>query len=144
MTTARLIVCEKSGEWAVALRRALCADLGCVYETRSLQECWDELADSPASFLAIELRPENVEGVLVLLVRVARRYPQARAVVLARSGECDQDYEWLVKEAGVLHVVHAPRYVESAVEMALRHFAQLPQEELSLRESVWTRLPWGA
>jgi transcriptional regulator with GAF, ATPase, and Fis domain len=52
---ARLIVCERTGRWAVALRREL-AEAGVrVWETRTLADCWTELAESPASFLVLEL-----------------------------------------------------------------------------------------
>ena len=52
---ARLLVCERTGRWAVALRREL-AEVGVrVWESRTLDFCWNELAASPASFLVLEL-----------------------------------------------------------------------------------------
>ena len=50
IATGRLIVCERSGTWAAALRRELAeAGVG-LGETRSLVECWESLAAATASF----------------------------------------------------------------------------------------------
>ena len=82
MPPARLIVCERTGRWAVALRREL-ADAGVrVWETRTLADCWSELAESPASFVVLELRGD-VAGLLALLARQPREFPLARVAVVA-------------------------------------------------------------
>ena len=81
---ARLIVCEQTGVWAIALRRELSNHKdapSCSYldETRSIEECWQRLAEAPASFLVVELTPVNIER---LLKRIARC--RSRAVVSMR------------------------------------------------------------
>jgi hypothetical protein len=140
MEAARFIVCEKTGQWAVAFRRAT-FDLGVrIYETRSLAECWEELDASPASFLAIELTESNIESLLARLVDLGRRRPAACALVLASRGK--EPYEWLLREAGAVHVLFSPRRVTSAVRLATRHLTRAPKEERTLSESVWARLPW--
>ena len=71
---ARLIVCEHSGRWAVALRREL-AEAGVrVWETRTLADCRKELAASPASFVVLELSGEP-SAVLRFMARQPREFP---------------------------------------------------------------------
>ena len=75
---ARLIVCERTGRWAVALRREL-ADAGVrVWETRTLADCWNELAESPASFVVLELGGD-VAGLLRPHGAPAARVPRGPA-----------------------------------------------------------------
>lgn len=141
MQPARVIVCEKTGQWAVALRRWL-APLGHrVYETRSWAACWDELARSPASLLALELLPQNDETLLKRLVELTRCFPQARALVVGERGL--ERYEWAVREAGATHVVFGPQRLSAAARLIARHLALAPQPQLTLRETVWRRLPWS-
>ena len=47
-SAARLIVCERTGRWAVALRAELAGAGVRVWETRLLDDCWNEMAKSPA------------------------------------------------------------------------------------------------
>lgn len=140
MDAARFIVCEKTGQWSVAIRRAE-LDLGVrVCETRSLAECWEELAASPASFLALELRAGAVETVLTNLIGLDRGYPAARAAILAPRSQAS--YEWLLREAGAVHAVFSPRQITSVLRLAKRHLARVPAQERALREMIWARLPW--
>ena len=58
-SAAKLIVCERTGRWAVALRREL-AEAGVrVWETRTLADCRDELVENPASFAVDRTRAER-------------------------------------------------------------------------------------
>ena len=141
MQPARVIVCEKTGRWAVALRRLLSPAGHRVYETRSWAECWDELARSPASLLALELTPHNDEALLKRLFDLTRRFPQARAIVV---GERElEHYEWAVREAGATHAVFASRRLAAAARLIERHLAFAPQPLLTLHETIWRRLPWS-
>ena len=99
--TGRLMVCERSGPWAAALRREL-AEAGVrVWETRSLAECWESLAAAPASFLIVELtlarcrRPVAADGAAAARLS---RWPEV-AVVAARPLA---GWQWLVREAGAV------------------------------------------
>ena len=75
---ARLLVCERTGCWAVALRREL-AEAGVrVWETRTLADCFEELAESPASFVVLELGGD-VAGLLRCLAHLGPRVPQGTA-----------------------------------------------------------------
>lgn len=140
MPYARLIVCEKTGRWAVALRRAL-GGRPRVYETRSLAECWDELAASPASWLALEASEANLDKLWGRLATLGHRFPLACAMVCGQRAIAP--YEWLLREAGAVHAVFSPRELGGAARLAVRHLAQAPEPTQSPRERIWSRLPWG-
>jgi hypothetical protein len=140
MPYARLIVCEKTGRWAAALRREL-AGKARVYETRSLPDCWDELAESPASWLVLEATEANLDNLAQRLAELPEKFRFARAMVCGERPMAA--WEWLLREAGAVHAVFSPRELAPAVRFALRHLALAPRPEMSLRERVWESLPWG-
>ena len=81
---ARLIVCEPTGRWAVALRREL-ADAGVrVWETRTLAGCREELEQSPASFVVLQMT-DNLAGLLRFMARLSREFPATRLAAAARK-----------------------------------------------------------
>jgi hypothetical protein len=137
---ARLIVCERTGRWAVALRREL-AEAGVrVWETRTLDDCWSELAESPASFVVLELG-SNVAGLLDRMARQPRQFPMARLAVVADRSLAE--YDWLTREAGAVHFACSPRQVGTMAQLACRHLAQVPPPSQSLTDRIWAGLPWG-
>lgn len=139
-SAAKLIVCERTGRWAVALRREL-AEAGVrVWEMRTLADCRDELVESPASFAVIELGA-NVGGLLRLLARQPRQFPAARLAVVANRSQAD--HEWLMREAGAVHFVCSLRQVAVLARLACRHLAEVPPPQQSLAERIWMSLPWG-
>jgi len=140
MSTALLIICERTGTWAAALRRAL-ADRVKLRETRSLEACESELSTAPQSILALELNATNVERVLDLLARLAWQAPQARAIVLADRRW--RAYEWLLREAGAVHVVTSRRDLGSVADLVAAHVARLPVRPASVTQRIWDALPWG-
>ena len=140
MAAAKLIVCEKSGAWAVALRREFGADEVRVYETRSLAECGDELRLAPASFLVCSATAANAANVCDFLVRLAQRYPDARAVVAANADAAD--YAELFREGGALAVVTSARELRGVANLIRRHFQRFPAYNDSFRTQLWSRLPW--
>jgi hypothetical protein len=140
MAEARLIVCERSGQWAVALRRELNDSGVRLYETRCLPDCWQALAEAPASFLVIELTAQNIEPLLACLARMPREFPSARAAVAA--DRTTRAYEWLVREAGAVHFVCSPRCLAPLAAVALRHLADVPAPQQTMVERIWASLPW--
>jgi len=138
---ARLIVCERTGRWAIALRREL-AEVGVrVWETRSVDDCWHELARSPASFVVLELRGK-IPALLQRIVRLSREFPLARVAVAAERSMAD--YQWIAREAGAVHFLSSPRRATMLAQMACRHLAQVPPPSQNLTERIWSSLPWGA
>ncbi len=137
---ARLIVCEQTGEWAVALRRELGPEAPRVQETRSIAECWEALCAAPASLIVVELTAARVEELLRRMVRLQRDFPLARVAVVAERGF--SDYEWLLREAGAVHFICSPRQSGTMARLACRHLAQVPAPQRSLTQQIWANLPW--
>jgi hypothetical protein len=139
-SAAKLIVCERTGRWAVAMRREL-ADAGVrVWETRALADCRDELIENPASFVIVELGSSS-GGVLRFLASISRRFPAARVAVVADRSRAD--YELLMREAGAVHFVYSPRRIGMLARLACRHLAQAPSTQHSFAERIWSSLPWA-
>jgi hypothetical protein len=137
---ARLIVCERLGRWAVLLREKV-AEAGVrVWETRSLADCREEIALSPASLVVIELTTNNVQELLNTVSRWPRDYPLLRWVAVADRSLAD--FEWLLREAGAVHFVSSPRQIAPLAQLACRHLAQIPPPPQSLTERIWSSLPW--
>ncbi len=136
----RLIVCERDGHWAVALRRTLAPEWGRILQTRSLAECWAELATRPASFVAVELTNENIDDLLDRLVRLPHQFPLVRAAVLA-DRRLDE-YEWLMREAGAIHFECSPRRSDILAQLATRHLTHAPGPAQSTTQRLWAGLPW--
>ena len=141
MPTARLILCEKTSRWAVALRRALGPRQHVLSQTRSLTECSRELASSPASLVAVECTAANLDQVLVAIGEWSRRYPHARMAVVVDSPL--EPAEAMLREAGAVCVLLSLRQAPTLSRLARRHLARAPQSELPLRESILERLPWA-
>jgi hypothetical protein len=140
MPSARCILCERSEKWAVALRRPLRLAGHRVYETRNLDDCWNEVVSSPASIVGLEATRANLEALVPWMVRFAAAFPTARVVVLGSRGlEASQ---WLLREVGAVHVVYSPRDWQPVIRIVQRHLGAAPGQGDSDRQRVWRRLPW--
>ncbi|MEN6407565.1 MAG: hypothetical protein ABFC77_13975 [Thermoguttaceae bacterium] len=141
LDSARLIVCERSGRWAAALRREL-AEAGVrVWETRTLADCWDELAASPASFVVVEFEPRT-EALLRRMARLPREFPSAHVAIVADRRW--NEYHGIMLEAGAVDFVDSPRKMGRLARLACRHLAEAPAPSRSLTERIWDGLPWNA
>lgn len=136
-----MIVCERTGRWAQALRReSEAADLA-IRQTRSLAECWEELGRFPRSFVVVELAEKDADALLARTARWEREFPLARwAIVADRSLAA---YEWLLREAGAAWFGTSPRELGPLAGIARRHLEQVPPPELGVVEEIRARLPWG-
>ena len=140
-SAARLIVCESSGSWSIALRMEL-AQMGVrVWQCRSLPEAWEALAHTPAAFLVAEVAPENLDAILKRLVWFPREFPRARNAIV--GGRDMAPYEWLLREAGTVHFLTSPRKLASLAGLVVRHLANVPPPSQSLADRIWASLPWG-
>lgn len=137
MRTARLIVCEKTGFWADAVRRETDLD---VHETRSLAACWRELSDWPNSLLVLELTSGNAELLIRHLSDLNREFAGAAAVVVTERRW--RGYEWTLREAGAVHFAVSPRCMGPVARLARRHLAAAPEKEMSPIQRIWATLPW--
>jgi hypothetical protein len=142
MSEPCLIVCEKTGRWATALRRVV-RDLPLrIVETRGLVACSQELEQNPTSLIALEFVPERLESVLRWLLELREHFRYARAVVIVRQGA--REYEWVLREAGAVHVLFPPHAWEPMARLAARHVRQAPVEDADIYQSIWRRLPLGS
>ena len=140
MKTQAVIVCERRGTWATALSRRL-HDAAELRQTRGLDECIRDLDAAPASLLVLELARENLAGVVRLLGQLERRYPMARAIVVAPREL--ESYEVLMREAGAVHFATSPRDCRGLAEIANRHIPMVAVREPQLAAGLWEALPWG-
>ena len=140
MAFARFLVCETSNRWTVALRWGLAGDHSHLAVAQNPDDCWKMLQSSPASFMALELNESNLESIVERLQDLRSKFPLARAAVM-----CDRSLaacQWLVREAGAVHVAVSTRDISDVIRLAQRHFAQARRPEVGLRQSVWDRLAW--
>ena len=133
------IVSERTGRWAVALRRAL--PEAPLRETRTLDECRAELDLSPASIAALEFTAAKGDEAAAFIAEVASRFPSARVVILADRGLAEN--EWLLRELGAAAWTDSPRELAAIVEVTRRHLESAAAPRPGLREQMLARLPWG-
>jgi len=138
---ARLVVCERTGRWAAALRRELSGAGLRVWETRIMSDCSELLAESPASFAIVELNERKIKETWGFISNWQAEFPLFRFAVVA-----DRDlasYKWLMQEAGAADFICSVRKIGALARTACRHLAQVPPLPQSLTERIWANLPWG-
>jgi hypothetical protein len=139
MSAVRLIVCEKTGRWAAAVKAARPAAR--LAEVRSLTQCQRELDASPRSIAAVEVTAENLEIALGWLVQVSRRYPDVRLVALLTPGLAAA--ESLLREAGAVEVLRSTIEAPLLAHMAARQAPLAPDQAGNFRQLVAERLPFA-
>lgn len=137
---ARFIVCERTGQWAVALRRELPRPDVYLHQTRSVSECWELLGRYPASFLVVELTRANADALLDRMAWLERDFPLARVAVVAQRSL--GIYEQLIRQAGAVHFTSSLRDLRPLACLACRHLDQAPRPQRSVTEQIWDSLPW--
>ncbi len=153
----RVIVCEPSGRWAVALGRELsaCGNFH-IEQTRSLAECWGRLDGAAAAFVVVELTRGNVDRWLDLMAALEWRHPLVRVAVVVRGDPLDKQclsrYQWLAREAGAVFVGtslrgqglggEGPGGVRELADVVRRHLLRSPRPQKSVSEEIWDKLPW--
>ena len=142
MSNCRLIVCERRSHWAAVLRASLGGREPQVVETRSLLSCEAALAEAPASIVAVEATPDNLEALVGFLGNVNKRFPQAVFVMLLtpeiESAAC------LLREAGALEAIASVLEAPRLARFARRHHARVPPRAMTLHEFVADQMPWAA
>ncbi len=137
---ARLLLYERTGWWAALLRRELAGTGVPIVQTRTLTDCWAELEQSPASFLVLELTMHNARELLRRLASLERRFPEARAAVVADRWLAE--YQWVIRAAGAVWFCCSPRQLAPIAATACRHLARAPQPRQSFVQRIWASLPW--
>ena len=141
MPNAQLIVCERANQWVIALRMIMGNNGRSIAELNRLEECGDALSKSPASLLALELTQDTIDIMASLLVGLRRSYPHSRAIVFASRDLAP--YQWLMREAGAVHVCLSPRNLTPVVRLIERHFVTTRQPQRNFRQDTWHKLPWS-
>ena len=124
--SVRVIICERKTHWVVALRQQLKTLSIRLYQTRSLQECWDDLPSYPASLLVLELTLENKTDLINRLCRLSQDFPDARAVIVAERRL--QNHEFLLREAGAIAISFSPRHLGPVASLIGRYVEIHPAE----------------
>ena len=138
---AQLIVCERTGVWTAALRRAIGSSYRIVRECRNLADAEQMLDCWCASLVAVEVTPAGFDRALGWLRDLERRWPLARAVALV-SRELDDDACWALREAGAIDVARSPRDLGGVADVAVRHVARAPARMATVSEQVLGSVPW--
>ncbi|MGO9115142.1 MAG: hypothetical protein ACLP9L_38510 [Thermoguttaceae bacterium] len=139
--SARLIVCERSGSWSVALRSELAETGIWIWECRSLPEAWEALVQTPAAFLIAEAARENLDSLLQRMAWFSRDFPQGRIAAVTQRNMAR--FEWLLREAGAVHFLASPRQLTALAGLVARHLANVPQPPQTMVQRIWASLPWG-
>ncbi|NLF69976.1 MAG: hypothetical protein GX575_13095 [Candidatus Anammoximicrobium sp.] len=140
MNESSIVVCEKTGKWAAAIRRVLRPACG-VCETRSWPACLRELQIRTTALAAVEVLPESAESVCRRLAEFHGRFRPWHVILLADRSL--QGVEWLLREAGAAHVLFAPRDIVRLRPVWERFLAQIPPSHATFREHVRSQLPWA-
>jgi hypothetical protein len=167
MSEIDLLVCERTGRWAAALRVAVARQAGIssreprIYETRSLEELAERLETRPLSLALLEVHLSTLGKLLSCLADHSRRFPRVRFVALlddalgiAASREIkqpsgsSQDVVAALLEAGAVDFAHSPRRLQHVFALAERHAAiaadanRQPNPAQSIADWAWSQLPW--
>ncbi len=138
--TGRLVVCERSGEWATALRRQIPSGEASLRQVRSSDDAWQVFSEFPASFFVWELVGERLGDQLTRLVELRRRFPRTQVAVIASREMIEM--EWSIREAGALHVSFSIRNLNPLVRLARRHLRLVDSCDPNLRQQILSELPW--
>jgi DNA-binding NtrC family response regulator len=145
MPAQPLFVLERDGHWAAALRRELdsAGVRVTLIETRSWDEVWKALGESPTALVAAELSEAAAGRLLAALARVERRHPRAAMVVLADRRLAP--YRDLLREAGALHFITSPRRLSEVADIVRRRSARFEGivESTGRLEEIRANLPWA-
>jgi hypothetical protein len=140
MSPAHVIVCERTGNWAAALRAWLPAGSSEIWQTRSLVESRARLCEAPSSVVAVECSAERVVEVCGWLREAAIEFPRMRAVVLAEPGSRVAECVW--RASGAQQIVDSPQRLDRLARWIVRHLDQIPRPPRSPRQWTWERMPW--
>jgi hypothetical protein len=140
MSQPQVIVCERAGVWAAALKRHLPSEAR-LRQTRSLGECETLLRAAPTSLAVVELGPAKRAAVVAWLVQLARQFPLARAIVVAdrAAGGCES----LVREAGAIHFTTSPRELSGWNVIVRNQARRHAHPKADFAEQLWDTLPWS-
>lgn len=138
--TARLVVCERTGRWASALRRDWHDAAPRIHETRHRDDARSELHEARASLVIVEATVAQQVDTLRWLYGIVDEFPRASLCVVGDAGLSRT--EWFWRDAGARWVHWSWRDLTPIIHVARRHLAQYPAADRTWREQLFDRLPW--
>ena len=135
---SRLILCEKTGQWAARLRSVMPVKRKWTLETRSLLQLGEALRDNPASLAIVEITAANLQPALQAIGDWRDRFRSSQFVVATERGR--EDFAWAAREAGAIGAV-IPRQLETVARIWRRHAEHFPPKEDEPLQPIWDRLP---
>jgi hypothetical protein len=167
MNLLELIVCERSGRWAAALRSAVGrtawarASAPRIFEVRQLDELAAHLDSRSSPMALVEVERERFGDMLIWLARASRANARARFVALMHRSVCEhlaidtalrrhrrQLVTDALREAGTSEVVTSTLQLGTLLALGRQHAllrsARLDHESarMSISEWAWASLPW--
>lgn len=138
---AALVVCEQHDAWSSILRTAAKRLDIAMRRCDSLAACAQHVAEAPASLVLMQLDDRTMLEGLRLLVALTDLFPASRFVVAVPPGS--PELKASASAAGAAHVVSSFLEAADVAEIARRHFAALPEPQMTPAERIWSSLPWG-
>jgi hypothetical protein len=151
-----LLICERTGTWAAALRRVDRSTIEQppprIVEARSLVECrkgfdGPSSADFAVAPLVVESTIGDLADLLDLLTVHVRRRPRVPRFVVGPLPS--DDFELLLREAGAVDWIASPRGVDRIVQTLRRYDpsvaaprVSLLEPPISLTDRLRASLPW--
>jgi hypothetical protein len=145
VSTATLIVFERTGRWAASLRRHNLVERLRMIETRSLVELEEHFPSNGNSLVGLELSQVTAGRVLEWLGRADAVQRASGIIVLADRSF--RPYELLCREAGAAHFVASELELLTVGPVINRYLSRIPlgdpnEAELSATDRIRDRLPW--
>lgn len=146
-SSAPIIFCETTGDWAVAARSYLSPELP-VVQTRSIADLTQTLAGNPTAIAAVEWQTERAAWLLDQLIEIRGQFPIAPLVVLATRSQAA--WEGAVREAGADHFIVSTRRLSELAQIEAHHrriralFSLYSEEPADLEQRILASLPWGS
>lgn len=145
---SRLIVCERTGRWAMAWRPWLTEGEIALHQVRSLSQCRQALDETPSAAVALDAGSIASQGLFAAIADWTGHFPRAIVIVTAPPSWLPD--EFVLREAGALHVGYSPRTLGAAATLVRRHLANGARENSqpeasaeSLEQAIHRRLPWN-
>lgn len=144
---SRLIVCETTGDWAAAIRRAIAEspksdDLtGWVVEARGFPQLLAAAQTHPASLCVVEVTTDNAERAATVVEQLHVRFPNLN-IIAAIASQPALVAEMILREAGATYVARSRRDADIIARIWQQHSKIHPPREETWRDQIFAQLPW--
>lgn len=136
--SAAIVVLERVPRWSLVARQLFAGAK--LTGLRSLEDVLPTVQMAPHAVLLLEVPRERAPQIVSLLVRLQTEFPHVMPIACVAS--VSPSWELLLREAGAALVLRSPQRLRQIAPWLRRHLLQAPQPKLSLREHLWSQLPW--